>query len=279
MLGPAPRRQSSPLRAPQPRGARRPAWERQSALSTKPARPLAPRSSRGRDAASGPGRASSPPAAPPPSGSSLRDLRALHRLALPGSPDALLAPIFSPVGIPFCPPDGQVCGRAPQDPAPRDSKDPTLLAPPRPPGPSTRVSRGDPRSPCAPAALTLRFSPSCCCGPSPPGAHPFLPCRTTMFVPCGESAPDLAAYTLLMPAVSVGNVGQLAVDLIISTLNMCKIGYFYTDCLVPMVGNNPYATAEENSAELSTNAEESVRSDFASHQKKKVLGNRILTTK
>ncbi|XP_074208440.1 proteasome assembly chaperone 2 isoform X1 [Camelus bactrianus] len=76
-----------------------------------------------------------------------------------------------------------------------------------------------------------------------------------MFVPCGDSAPDLAGCTLLMPAVSVGNVGQLAIDLIISTLNMCKIGYFYTDCLVPMVGNNPYATAEENSTELSTNAE------------------------
>jgi len=58
-----------------------------------------------------------------------------------------------------------------------------------------------------------------------------------------------------MPAVSVGNIGQLAMDLIISTLNMCKIGYFYTDCLVPMVGNNPYATAEENSTELSINAE------------------------
>ncbi|XP_062933065.1 proteasome assembly chaperone 2 isoform X2 [Cynocephalus volans] len=36
---------------------------------------------------------------------------------------------------------------------------------------------------------------------------------------------------------------------------MSKIGYFYTDCLVPMVGNNPYATAEENSTELSINAE------------------------
>lgn len=36
---------------------------------------------------------------------------------------------------------------------------------------------------------------------------------------------------------------------------MCKIGYFYTDCLVPMVGNNPYATSEENSTELSINAE------------------------
>ncbi|XP_049476435.1 proteasome assembly chaperone 2 isoform X1 [Panthera uncia] len=76
-----------------------------------------------------------------------------------------------------------------------------------------------------------------------------------MFVPCGDSVPDLAGFSFLMPAVSVGNVGQLAIDLIISTLNMCKIGYFYTDCLVPMVGNNPYATAEENSTELSINAE------------------------
>ncbi|KAF7471761.1 Hypothetical predicted protein [Marmota monax] len=76
-----------------------------------------------------------------------------------------------------------------------------------------------------------------------------------MFVPCGDWVPDLTGFTLLMPAVSVGNVGQLAIDLIISTLNMHKIGYFYTDCLVPIVGNNPYATEEDNSTELSTNAE------------------------
>lgn len=63
-------------------------------------------------------------------------------------------------------------------------------------------------------------------------------------------------FTLfLQPAVSVGNVGQLAIDLVVSTLDMTKVGYFYTDCLVPMVGNNPYATAEENSTELSINAE------------------------
>ncbi|KFQ70865.1 Proteasome assembly chaperone 2 [Phaethon lepturus] len=80
-----------------------------------------------------------------------------------------------------------------------------------------------------------------------------------MFVPCdrgGASASsEFKGFTLLVPAVSVGNVGQLAVDLVISTLNMSKVGYFYTDCLVPMVGNNPYATAEENSRELSINAE------------------------
>ncbi|XP_053322177.1 proteasome assembly chaperone 2 [Spea bombifrons] len=76
-----------------------------------------------------------------------------------------------------------------------------------------------------------------------------------MFVPV-ESERDIPAEcTLLLPAVSVGNVGQLAIDLVISTLNMPKVGYFYTDCLVPMVGNNPYATNEENAKELSTNAE------------------------
>ncbi|KAM8967905.1 proteasome assembly chaperone 2 [Pelodytes ibericus] len=76
-----------------------------------------------------------------------------------------------------------------------------------------------------------------------------------MFVPV-ESGRDLPAdCTLLLPAVSVGNVGQLAIDLVISTLHLPKVGYFYTDCLVPMVGNNPYATNEENTKDLCTNAE------------------------
>ncbi|KAJ7418399.1 Proteasome assembly chaperone 2 [Willisornis vidua] len=69
-----------------------------------------------------------------------------------------------------------------------------------------------------------------------------------MFVPCPRgglgAAPDFTGFTLLMVS-----------DLVISTLGMTKVGYFYTDCLVPMVGNNPYATAEENSTELSINAE------------------------
>ncbi|XP_066435618.1 proteasome assembly chaperone 2 [Eleutherodactylus coqui] len=82
-----------------------------------------------------------------------------------------------------------------------------------------------------------------------------------MFVPAagGWSPPDGCA--LLLPAVSVGNVGQLAVDLIISSLNIPKVGYFYTDCLVPMVGNNPYATSEEHAKELCINAEVYASSD------------------
>lgn len=40
--------------------------------------------------------------------------------------------------------------------------------------------------------------------------------------------------------MSIGNVGQLTTDLLISTLRPSKVGYLYTDCVVPVVGNNPF---------------------------------------
>lgn len=60
---------------------------------------------------------------------------------------------------------------------------------------------------------------------------------------------------LCQPAVAVGNVGQLAVDLIVSTLNMSRVGFIHTDCLIPMAGNNPYTTCTEDAEELHTPAE------------------------
>lgn len=57
------------------------------------------------------------------------------------------------------------------------------------------------------------------------------------------------------PAVAVGNVGQLAVDLIVSTLNMTRVGFIHTDCLIPMAGNNPYTTCKEDAEKLHTPAE------------------------
>lgn len=77
-----------------------------------------------------------------------------------------------------------------------------------------------------------------------------------MFVAAENTPTSFKDFTLIMPAISVGNVGQLAVDLIVSTLNMCRVGYIHTDCLIPMAGNNPYATfTPENANDLSTNAE------------------------
>ncbi|XP_068188952.1 proteasome assembly chaperone 2 isoform X2 [Antennarius striatus] len=41
----------------------------------------------------------------------------------------------------------------------------------------------------------------------------------------------------------------------VSTLNMSRVGYMHTDCLVPMAGNNPYSRCKEDAEELHTSAE------------------------
>uniref|UniRef100_A0A3Q3XCV4 Proteasome assembly chaperone 2 n=1 Tax=Mola mola TaxID=94237 RepID=A0A3Q3XCV4_MOLML len=76
-----------------------------------------------------------------------------------------------------------------------------------------------------------------------------------MFISLLNASPCFKDFTLVMPAVAVGNVGQLAVDLLVSTLNMSRVGYMHTDCLIPMAGNNPYATCKEDAEELHTPAE------------------------
>ncbi|XP_057683972.1 proteasome assembly chaperone 2 [Corythoichthys intestinalis] len=76
-----------------------------------------------------------------------------------------------------------------------------------------------------------------------------------MFIASQNTTPAFKDLTLIMPAVAVGNVGQLAVDLLISTLNLPRVGYLHTDCLIPMAGNNPYATSQDDAGELHTAAE------------------------
>lgn len=51
---------------------------------------------------------------------------------------------------------------------------------------------------------------------------------------------DLNGYTLIVPSVAVGNVGQLACDLLISSLRMKKCASVYSLALIPVVGYDPY---------------------------------------
>lgn len=60
---------------------------------------------------------------------------------------------------------------------------------------------------------------------------------------------NLEDYTLILPSVAVGNVGQLSVDLLISNLNLQKIGQIFNAAFVPIVGANAY---HEGSSELTT---------------------------
>ncbi|KPJ10798.1 Proteasome assembly chaperone 2 [Papilio machaon] len=51
---------------------------------------------------------------------------------------------------------------------------------------------------------------------------------------------DLSGYSLIIPSVAVGNVGQLACDLIISSLKMKKIATVYSPAFIPVLGYDPY---------------------------------------
>ncbi|XP_014680983.1 PREDICTED: proteasome assembly chaperone 2-like isoform X2 [Priapulus caudatus] len=62
---------------------------------------------------------------------------------------------------------------------------------------------------------------------------------------------DWSDYMLVLPSVSFGNVGQMAVDLLISTFPVKKVGYMEHEALLPIVGADPYT----NSSQLSTSCE------------------------
>lgn len=54
-----------------------------------------------------------------------------------------------------------------------------------------------------------------------------------------DVAVDLTGYTLILPSVSVGNVGQLAVDLLLHNLRCRRVGAFSHTSLHAVVGNLP----------------------------------------
>lgn len=59
-------------------------------------------------------------------------------------------------------------------------------------------------------------------------------------------------YTLILPAVAVGNVGQLAVDLLLANLNVKHAGSFHHSCILPLVGLDPI---NANSTRIATSCE------------------------
>ena len=48
---------------------------------------------------------------------------------------------------------------------------------------------------------------------------------------------DFTNYSLFIPSISVGNVGQLAIDLLISSLDMQKAGILYHAAIIGYIGN------------------------------------------
>jgi len=63
---------------------------------------------------------------------------------------------------------------------------------------------------------------------------------------------DVDGYSLIIPALSVGNVGQLAVDVLLATLKPERVGALSHPALLPVVGSDPLV---EDSDQLMTACE------------------------
>ncbi|XP_072169307.1 proteasome assembly chaperone 2-like [Diadema setosum] len=71
----------------------------------------------------------------------------------------------------------------------------------------------------------------------------------------GSATPAWQGYTLIMPAISVGNVGQLACDLLIHTLKLTKVGCLHDHSLEPLCGNDAFLSTGVSSGILVTSTE------------------------
>ncbi|XP_071784767.1 proteasome assembly chaperone 2-like [Asterias amurensis] len=76
-----------------------------------------------------------------------------------------------------------------------------------------------------------------------------------MFIKSTASSSDWSGFTLILPAVSAGNVGQLSSDLLISTLDLTKAGYLHDASILPLCGNDPFGRSGRTEASLVTSAE------------------------
>lgn len=70
---------------------------------------------------------------------------------------------------------------------------------------------------------------------------------------------DLSGYSLIIPSVSIGNIPQLTVDLLITSYNLKKIAIIWHSAIVPSVGGDPY---ESNASELCTACELYANEEF-----------------
>jgi len=67
-------------------------------------------------------------------------------------------------------------------------------------------------------------------------AHSSHETNNPFFAPDGQGSPKFSGKTLVVPVVSAANVPQLAVDILIASLDLSRLGTFDSRYLVPVVG-------------------------------------------
>lgn len=72
---------------------------------------------------------------------------------------------------------------------------------------------------------------------------------------CPKTCIIIHIQIFFQPAISIGNVGQLAIDLLIYNLDLKRVGYLYDSSIIPLVGNDPFTSPRMQEGSLATSAE------------------------
>lgn len=70
-----------------------------------------------------------------------------------------------------------------------------------------------------------------------------------------EGSSELGGFTLLVPALGIGNVCQLAIDALLQNASFVKLGHLYTPALQAVVGTDPISSGVDSSGSLCHSAE------------------------
>eukprot|EP00124_Ichthyophonus_hoferi_P000537 Ihof_evm15s20 gene=Ihof_evmTU15s20 len=76
---------------------------------------------------------------------------------------------------------------------------------------------------------------------------------SSLFISDRKPAGPLPTDTLILPAVTVGNIGQLVVDLVVYNLGLPWAGSLYHPSLLPVCGSHPYGNT--SAPHLATSAD------------------------
>jgi hypothetical protein len=61
-----------------------------------------------------------------------------------------------------------------------------------------------------------------------------------IYSPYENSSSDFSSHSLVLPALTVGNVGQLTIDVLICTFKCPRVGFIDDPFVLPAVGNDPF---------------------------------------
>ncbi|KAK5577065.1 hypothetical protein RB653_002002 [Dictyostelium firmibasis] len=99
------------------------------------------------------------------------------------------------------------------------------------------------------------------------------------FYSIDNSSISFKNHTLIWPSLTLGNIGQLTIDVLICSFEFKRIGFIADENIVPIIGNDCFTTLDSNNGIMSTSIEVYQSSIFPSitlvQQRSPIIDGRI----